>query len=221
NYSRLGRTTPRKLVIYGSSWWGSDQFGGRACRRAEPEAESMAKLWEVIVAQGGAQGAGGRPRRSDEIVASGPLTVAAVARELGIAAATLRTWDRRYGLGPTEREAGAHRRYSPEDVKRLHTMRRLTLQGVAPADAARIATQGEDGETGPAAPTDEDVIADPLSLAAAAVEEDFDRVLRTIGQEVAQSGVVAAWTGLVTPARQMLDSGRQRSIVEPGQAPVA
>src|SRR5690606_32988819 len=29
-----------------------------------------------------------------------PLTVAGVARTLGVAASTLRTWDRRYGLGP-------------------------------------------------------------------------------------------------------------------------
>ncbi len=29
------------------------------------------------------------------------LSVAAVARRIGIAPATLRTWDRRYGLGPS------------------------------------------------------------------------------------------------------------------------
>ena len=29
------------------------------------------------------------------------LTVAAVARRLGVAPATLRTWDRRYGVGPS------------------------------------------------------------------------------------------------------------------------
>ncbi len=75
--------------------------------------------------------------------ASGPpeprLTVAAVARRLGIAPATLRTWDRRYGLGPTLHAAGAHRRYSRSDVARLERMRRLVLDGVPPADAARIA----------------------------------------------------------------------------------
>lgn len=67
------------------------------------------------------------------------LTVAAVARRLGVAPATLRTWDRRYGLGPSEHSAGAHRRYSPEDLARLLTMRRLTLDGVAPSEAARAA----------------------------------------------------------------------------------
>jgi len=34
------------------------------------------------------------------------LTVAAVARRMGVAPATLRTWDRRYGLGPSVHEPG-------------------------------------------------------------------------------------------------------------------
>ncbi len=67
------------------------------------------------------------------------LTVAAVARRLGVAPATLRTWDRRYGLGPSEHTAGSHRRYSGTDVARLMVMRRLTLEGVPPSEAAVIA----------------------------------------------------------------------------------
>ncbi|HMA46918.1 MAG TPA: MerR family transcriptional regulator, partial [Frankiaceae bacterium] len=59
-------------------------------------------------------------------------TVAAVARRLGIAPATLRTWDRRYGMGPTDHQAGTRRRYSHADVARLELMRRLTVDGVAP-----------------------------------------------------------------------------------------
>lgn len=71
------------------------------------------------------------------------LTVAAVARRLGVAPATLRTWDRRYGLGPSEHTAGSHRRYSATDVGRLMVMRRLTLEGVPPAEAAGIARASE------------------------------------------------------------------------------
>ncbi|NHC43991.1 MerR family transcriptional regulator [Motilibacter aurantiacus] len=67
------------------------------------------------------------------------LTVAAVARRLGVAPATLRTWDRRYGLGPSSHTAGAHRRYTAADLARLTLMRRLTLEGVPPAEAAAIA----------------------------------------------------------------------------------
>jgi DNA-binding transcriptional MerR regulator len=71
------------------------------------------------------------------------LAVAAVARRLGVAPATLRTWDRRYGLGPSGRTAGSHRRYTPEDVTRLLVMRRLTLEGVAPVDAAQAALEAD------------------------------------------------------------------------------
>ncbi|PJI94864.1 MerR family transcriptional regulator [Luteimicrobium subarcticum] len=68
-------------------------------------------------------------------------TVASVARRLGVATPTLRTWDRRYGLGPSSHVAGRHRRYTVEDVDRLLLMRELTLDGVAPGDAARAALE--------------------------------------------------------------------------------
>ena len=69
------------------------------------------------------------------------LTVAAVARRMGVAPATLRTWDRRYGLGPSEHRAGTHRRYALGDLARLEHMRRLVIAGVPPADAARAALE--------------------------------------------------------------------------------
>ncbi|MSV43230.1 MAG: MerR family transcriptional regulator [Actinobacteria bacterium] len=75
------------------------------------------------------------------------ITVAALARRLGVAPATLRTWDRRYGLGSSDHEAGSHRRYSEADVARLVLMRRLVNTGVPPGAAARTAL---------AAPVDQD-----------------------------------------------------------------
>jgi len=67
------------------------------------------------------------------------LGVAAVARRLGVATGTLRTWDRRYGLGPSDHQTGARRRYTALDVARLDLMRRLMLEGVTPAESARVA----------------------------------------------------------------------------------
>ena len=67
-----------------------------------------------------------------------PLTVTAVSAKLGVSASTLRTWERRYGLGPGERSAGSHRRYLPEDVARLTHMIELIQSGVTPSDAAAI-----------------------------------------------------------------------------------
>jgi DNA-binding transcriptional MerR regulator len=73
------------------------------------------------------------------------LGVAAVARRIGVAPGTLRTWARRYGIGPTGHEAGTQRRYTSGDLSRLGTMRRLMLEGVSAADAARAALESPDG----------------------------------------------------------------------------
>lgn len=89
----------------------------------------------------------------DAEVASPRLTVATVARRLGVAPATLRTWDRRYGLGPSEHRFGAHRRYSADDMRRLLVMQRLTHDGVAPAEAAAIARQTLAGVVAPSTTT--------------------------------------------------------------------
>ena len=171
---------------------------------------------------------GDRPAAADRGV---PLTVAAVAARLGVAASTLRTWDRRYGLGPSSHEAGSHRRYTPADVDRLERMRHMTLQGVAPADAARAAMAPGGAETPRAwAPgttgarhesTDAPgrLLVDPLSLAAAAMEPDEPRVHRMLDQEVRDVGIVRAWTRLAKPALTML-AQRERSD-RPGVDPEA
>jgi len=71
------------------------------------------------------------------------LGVVAVARRLGVATGTLRTWDRRYGLGPSEHLSGTRRRYTARDLARLGVMRRLMLEGVAAGDAARAAVDAD------------------------------------------------------------------------------
>ncbi|MGV9938539.1 MerR family transcriptional regulator [Streptomyces sp. NPDC003401] len=70
------------------------------------------------------------------------ITTGLLARRLGVSPTTLRSWDRRYGLGPAVRDEGRHRRWTPEDVATVQEMCRLTASGVPPAEAARIARQG-------------------------------------------------------------------------------
>ncbi|MDM7832738.1 MerR family transcriptional regulator [Cellulomonas edaphi] len=146
-----------------------------------------------------------------EPAADGPaLAVAAVARRLGVAPATLRTWDRRYGLGPSEHSAGAHRRYSPADVERLLVMRRLTLDGVAPGDAARLALSPQ-GQTGARAGAP--VVATPTMLVDAVLVDDRVTCARLLALDP-QGDVAQWWTTLVEPA--LADLARRTVVDRPG-----
>ncbi|PZF85689.1 MerR family transcriptional regulator [Micromonospora deserti] len=144
------------------------------------------------------------------------LSAGAVSRRLGVAVTTLRTWHQRYGLGPSEHVPGQHRRYTPADLARLEIMRRLTTEGVAPAEAARWARQAPDavpaeagarGRTRPAGgragggPTIPVGRAGPAArgLARAAMCLDSVAISEAIGHALATDGVVATWDGLLRP----------------------
>ena len=128
------------------------------------------------------------------------LTVAAVARRIGVAPATLRTWDRRYGLGPSLHEAGSHRRYSPADLAKLTLMRRLISTGVSPADAAEQA-KAHKGAVKIAKLVDNfehrEELVDALHRAATILDKSFiETVLR---KDIAEHGVIASWTEVIVP----------------------
>lgn len=136
-----------------------------------------------------------REEREEEL-----LTVAAVARRLGVAPATLRTWDRRYGLGPSTHEAGEHRKYCPEDLSRLMMMRRLISAGVAPADAAEKAKKSK-GSVKLASivrefEVREDVVAG-INKALQAFDVDF--VEETLRAEFDKDGVEVTWHEIIVP----------------------
>lgn len=151
--------------------------------------------------------------RDDDEPAGTPepaLAVAAVARRLGVAPATLRTWDRRYGLGPSEHSAGAHRRYSTTDVERLLVMRRLTLEGVAPSESARIAL-ATDVVAGPVTSAHDRAPTTPTAVVDAALAGDVQRCARLLTLE-GSPDVVLWWTGLVEPVLAAL---ARRTVVDP------
>jgi DNA-binding transcriptional MerR regulator len=152
------------------------------------------------------------------------LTVAAVARRLGVAPATLRTWDRRYGIGPSQHAAGAHRRYNAQDLARLDRMRRLVLAGVSPGEAARAAATevviDADSETLTATPATPEinsatspsgrhgggrVVAMPggapaaRGLARAALALDSEACRALVAETVERRGVVWTWDHLLLP----------------------
>lgn len=133
------------------------------------------------------------------------LTVAAVARRLGIAPATLRTWARRYGIGPTDHESGSHRRYCPEDLAKLTTMRRLIIAGMSPAEAAEKALTVKSaikmekivGEF-----SDRPDVIDALHSAANALDKSF--IESTLRIDIEKNGVIRSWQEVIVPVLVML-----------------
>lgn len=128
------------------------------------------------------------------------LTVAAVARRLGVAPATLRTWDRRYGLGPSCHEAGEHRRYQPEDLAKLTLMRKLITAGVAPCDAAEQA-RAHEGSVHIDAVIDNFQVREDLVNAVHRASLILDRAFieEVLRKDIAQHGVIATWTEVIVP----------------------
>ena len=67
--------------------------------------------------------------------APGVLAVAEAAARVGIPVPTLRSWERRYGLGASVRTDGGHRRYSAADLQTLLRARALIQSGMATSAA--------------------------------------------------------------------------------------
>ena len=128
------------------------------------------------------------------------LTVAAVARRLGVAPATLRTWSRRYGIGPSEHEAGDHRRYSAQDLAKLTVMRRLITAGVTPSEAAEQAKTHKGKislEEIISNCRDCDEVIDAIYKAADSLDGTvIEKLLR---KEIAENGVISAWQDVLVP----------------------
>ena len=128
------------------------------------------------------------------------LTVAAVARRIGVAPATLRTWDRRYGLGPSEHVEGEHRRYCPKDLAKLTMMRRLIVAGVAPAEAAEQARNCKSAVKLETIIEEFEVREDVVDAIYKALQS-FDRefIEKTLAHEIDSFGIEGAWADVIVP----------------------
>ncbi|MFD5519746.1 MerR family transcriptional regulator [Streptomyces sp. NPDC127066] len=142
------------------------------------------------------------------------VTTGALARRLGVSPTTLRSWDRRYGMGPAVRSGGRHRRWTPQDVAMLEEMCRLTSAGVPPAEAARAAKGRSDplapgggsvadGLEHPAPSAGAEPLGDPRQeckgLARAAVRLDAPSVEDQLTSLVERHGVVVGWEEVMVP----------------------
>jgi DNA-binding transcriptional MerR regulator len=74
----------------------------------------------------------------------GVYSIGAVARMLGIPAATIRNWEERYETIVPERSPGGHRLYSRDQMEQLRFIAAEVSRGLSAADAHRLL--GEQGE---------------------------------------------------------------------------
>jgi len=126
--------------------------------------------------------------------------VAAVARRIGVAPATLRTWDRRYGLGPSEHVEGEHRRYCPKDLAKLTMMRRLIVAGLAPAEAAEQARNCKSAVKVETLVKGFEVREEVVEAIYKALQ-GFDKAFieKTLDHEIDTYGVEGAWSDVIVP----------------------
>jgi DNA-binding transcriptional MerR regulator len=70
------------------------------------------------------------------------LPIQQAAKILNLAAPTIRSWERRYGVPVADRSSGGHRRYTPDQLDQLRRMRDLIAQGRRPVEAAALVKAG-------------------------------------------------------------------------------
>ena len=68
----------------------------------------------------------------------GKYRINVVAQKTGISAATLRAWERRYGIPVPRRTESSYRVYSDEDILHIQRLRALCSDGMSPSEAAKI-----------------------------------------------------------------------------------
>ena len=125
----------------------------------------------------------------------GALAISEVARLTGLTSATLRVWQRRYGLGASRSSPGGHRRYSPQDIARLRAVQQLVGRGLPTAEAVRVVLSPV--EHGLDLPPE----AHPGAhlLAAAALDLDGPSCRNLLRNHLETHGVERAWEDVLQP----------------------
>lgn len=77
----------------------------------------------------------------------GRFRIQVVSRLSGVPPATLRAWERRYGVPSPARTSSAYRLYDESDIVLIRRMRELVESGMAASDAARLVHETRDALT--------------------------------------------------------------------------
>lgn len=130
-----------------------------------------------------------------------PLFTAAEAEmRTGVPAATLRQWERRYGIPAPARSASGYRLYSPLDLAQIEQMQALLQAGVPVSRAAELARQEQRRATpapAPPPPTPQQRLSG--ELLGALLRPDLERAAAVLSEAHAQFPVEEVVLGVMAP----------------------
>lgn len=137
----------------------------------------------------------------------GKYRINAVAEMTGIPAATLRAWERRYGLPEPRRTESSYRVYSDADIELIRRVRQLCDEGMAPSEAAKVVLADLAQHQVPPANS-----ADPFAHAAEAIVQavadfDPDKVEHAVRHAMALGPSTAIFERVFKPA--MVEIGQR------------
>lgn len=135
----------------------------------------------------------------------GKYRINAVSEMTGVPAATLRAWERRYGLPEPRRTESSYRVYSDRDVALIRRVRELCDGGLAPSEAAKVVLAETEAEATPANSPD------PHAAAAEAIVE------AVAAFEPAQVESAVRHAMALGPATAVFDRVLAPAMVEIGQ----
>ena len=137
------------------------------------------------------------------------VRIGELARRAGLPPATLRAWERRYGIVDPQRTESGYRLYSRRDEQRLKRMLTLITEGLAPAEAAARVLAANGGEPAGSAVglppgTDPPVASEPAAAMRERLRDEllaFDELAaqRTIDQAVAAYSTEGLLRELILP----------------------
>ena len=120
------------------------------------------------------------------------MRIGELSRRTGVPEASLRAWERRYGLLEPDRSPGGFRLYADEDVERVGAMQAHLARGVAASDAARLALGDArtGGDTAPTQALAADLLAAFEALDDVSAQATLDRVFSLLSVEGAVRDVL-------------------------------
>jgi MerR family transcriptional regulator, light-induced transcriptional regulator len=118
------------------------------------------------------------------------LSATQVAALVGVPAATIRSWERRYGWPRPSRTRGGHRRYSPADTNQLRALRDEIAGGRSPKQAVTLLRSHAVRRRG----------VEVDRLVQGAVDIDQAQIRRTLADVEATMSMDEAIEGVVLPA---------------------